>query len=89
MDNLYEHSTYIFRAFDPKKKFDFFSYQEVDNFDEVNSSDAFKGNIFKIQEEYFIYSKEITEYCFERLGTTIMFKRGKKILFETDNTFVL
>ena len=79
MDKRYRQTVFLFKQFDPTKKFSRFDYCEM-RFDEVNVGYCQKNEVLKIDGNFYIFAGEISNDWDEKKPSVIRFKnRGKTV----------
>lgn len=81
MEQKFRQTVYQFKAFDPFKRYAYFSHTEL-MFSEVTLIYCFKGAILRIDCVYYIYAGVILNDLNEKKASIIRFKDGKKIVKE-------
>lgn len=83
-NNEYENVIYIWRQLDPSKRFNEFSYEDIDNFKDVNEGYCNKNEILLINGDFYIYSGEKKYYSTENKKAIMQFKNKAKIIKEIE-----
>lgn len=77
VENLYQNSFYYFKAIDPIKKYNSFTFTELPTFDDVLPCHCEKGEIVKVGKIYFEFHKTTTANLSHPQKALIIFKDKK------------
>jgi len=72
----------LFKRINPLKKFSEFTFEELNNFENIRADHFSKGEIVKIFDFYYIYSGQ-REFTAEDSRSFVRFKSGKTTVYET------
>ena len=78
----YEQIVYLWKKFNPSKKFKEFYFEELNDFSDVSVGFCNKNEILLIKGDFFIYSGEIKNHWDDRRKPIIRFKNRAKVVAE-------
>lgn len=81
MEKKFRQTVFLFKQFDPTKKFSRFDYSEM-KWDEINVGYCQKNEIIKIDGNFYIFAGEISNDWVEKKPSVIRFKNRGKIVKE-------
>ncbi len=82
METKFEQTVYLFKKFNPSKRFNSFSFEELNKFEEITIDFCFDDEIVKIGNDYYKYSGEIKNHWNEQKEPIIRFKNRAKTIKE-------
>ena len=82
METKFEQTVFLFKKFNPSKRFNNFSFTELNNFNEITIDFCADDEIVKVREDFYKYSGEIKNHLNEQKESVIMFKNRTKLIKE-------
>ena len=82
METKFEQTVYLFKKFNPSKRFNSFSFEELNRFEDITNAFCFEDEIVKVDDDYYKYAGEMKNHWNEQKEAIIRFKNRAKTIKE-------